>query len=474
MKHLKNNKIIDTVIKTANQTGINVFLVGGAVRDYIQNDFNHNDLDFVVTDKIDIFVKAFSKKIKGKIIVWGENDRRVVFLLNGKNISVDFALLKHETIYEDLKSRDITVNAIAVDIKYIGENFMDCLIDPLDGVDDIKNKIIRMCSDSAFINDPVRILRVLRFAGKYGYKIDALTFSLMKDSVLSINTVAVERVKKEFFSVLNYKNQIFSIKKMNEIGLLKILLPEIVEFKNIKKGPQHQYDLFDHSLQTVQLLKKAEEELFKQFDGNDNLFNPNLDELIEEGVTRRSLLVFSALLHDSGKTQTAESRGERITFTGHEKKGMDINRNLSKRIGLGKKAQKIVSDITLNHMRLRSLSLLSDLTIRALKRFIFDTKDILNEILILSVADVMATKSSAALNKIFIVIGSLLNLYESIDNVEDIDPLLNGNDIMNLTGFVNCPQIGIILNELIFLECSAQIKTRPEAIEWLKKRVNIN
>ena len=94
MKDLRNNRIIDAVIKTAKQTGSSVFLVGGAVRDYIRNDFNHNDLDFVVSDSLDLFVEGFSKKLKGKIIVWDENDRRVVFRINGKKIHVDFALCK--------------------------------------------------------------------------------------------------------------------------------------------------------------------------------------------------------------------------------------------------------------------------------------------------------------------------------------------------------------------------------------------
>ena len=268
----------------------------------------------------------------------------------------------------------------------------------------------------------------------------------MKDSASLINTVAVERVKKEFFAVLNYQNQKFSIEKMLELGLMESLLPEIIEFKNIKQGSRHQYDLFNHSLQTVDMLKKAEDELLKQFEDKADLFKTNLDDLIEEGVTRRSLLVFSALLHDSGKTQTAENKGDRITFIRHEKEGKDINRNLAKRMGLGKNAQNIVSELTKNHMRILFLSFLEKLTVRAVKRFIFDTKYIFNEILILSVADAMATGPNADLGKIFTVIGEVLNISKSLNDVNDIDSLLNGNDIMDIAGFNNTPMIGAILN----------------------------
>lgn len=474
MKDLKNNRIIEAVIKTANETGIPVFLVGGAVRDYIRNDFNHNDLDFIVSDKLDLFVKRFSEKLKGKIIVWDENDRRVVFRADGKNIHVDFALCKGETIDDDLKFRDITINAIAIDVNNICENFLDHLIDPLNGLEDIKNKKISICSGRAFTNDPVRILRVLRFAAKFGYRIDETTFYLMKDSASLINTVAVERVKKEFFSVLNYQNQKFSIVMMIEVGLIRSLLSEILEFKSIKQGSRHKYDLFNHSIQTVAMIERAEDVLLKQFDGNADLFKPNLDELIEEGVTRRSLMIFAALLHDSGKTQTAKLKDNRITFYGHDKAGMDINRNLSKRAGLGKNAQNIVVDLTRNHMRLLHLSLLEEFTERAVKRFIFDTRNIFYELLILSIADAMATGDNADLDKLFRVTGEVLNISKSLNDVNDIDPLLNGNDVMDIAGFNNTPMIGAILKELKSLECSGQIETREDAIKWLKKRVNIN
>jgi len=470
---LRNNRIIDAVIKTANQTGSSAFLVGGAVRDYIRKDFNHNDLDFIVAEKLDLFVEVFSKKVKGKIIVWDENDRRVVFRMNGKNIHVDLALLNGASIYDDLNFRDITINAIAIDVNFIGENYQDSLIDPLKGIEDIKKKKIRVCSDKAFINDPVRILRVLRFASKFEYNIDDSTFNLMKDSASLINTVAVERLKKEFFSVLNYKKQIRSLDKMIALGLFKYLLPEILEFNNIKQGSQHKYDLFNHSLRTVAMLERAEDEMMNRFGGAD-LFKLNLDELIEEGVTRRSLIVFSALLHDSGKTQTAELKGDRVTFLGHEKEGMDINRNISKRIGLGKNAQKIVSELTKYHMRILHLSLLEKLTLRAAKRFIFDTKNISKEIIILSVADALATRDNADLEKIFIVIEEVLNIFKTLNDINDIDPLLNGNDIMDITGYKNTPEIGVMLKELKTLECSGQIETREDAIKWLKKRVNIN
>ncbi len=474
MKDLRNNRIIDAVIKTAKQTGSSAFLVGGAVRDYIRNDFNHNDLDFVVSDSLDLFVEGFSKKLKGKIIIWDENDRRVVFRMNGEYVHVDFALCKGETIQDDLKFRDITINAVAIDVNSIEENFLDHLIDPLNGLEDIKHKKIRICSNKAFINDPVRILRVLRFAAKFGYGIDETTFNLMKDSASLINTVAVERVKKEFFAVLNYQNQKFSIEKMLELGLMESLLPEIIEFKNIKQGSRHQYDLFNHSLQTVNMLKKAEDELLKQFEDKADLFKTNLDDLIEEGVTRRSLLVFSALLHDSGKTQTAENMGDRITFIRHEKEGKDINRNLAKRMGLGKNAQNIISELTKNHMRILFLSFLEKLTVRAVKRFIFDSKYVFNEILILSVADALATGPNADLEKIFKVIEEVFNVSKSLNDIKDIESLLNGNDVMDIAGFNNTPMIGAILNELKALECSGQVETREDAIKWLEKRVNIN
>ena len=125
-------------------------------------------------------------------------------------------------------------------------------------------------------------------------------------------------------------------------------------------------------------------------------------------------------------------------------------------------------------MRILSLSLLEDLTSRAVKRFIFDLKHILNEVLILSVADAMATGANADLKKIIMAIGEVLHVSKSLHNTTEIDPLLDGNEIMDLTGYNNTPQIGVILNELKLLECSGQIETKEDAVEWLKRKENIN
>ena len=391
MKNLIKNNAIDAVLDTVQETGILVYLVGGTVRDLIQNCDKNNDLDFVVSESLNHFTAEFSKKVKGKIIVWDENDRRVVFREDGQFKHVDFAGLNGKSIQEDLTLRDITVNAVGIDVNLINDFCLNNLIDPLNGINDLNEKIIRACSINSFNNDPLRILRALRFSRKYGYTIESSTYTLMKASADQILSVSAERIKNEFFTVLNYKDPKISVEQMIDIGFIDRFIPEIINFKSIKQGAKHKYDLFDHSLVTVSRLERAEDELTKRLDGNENLFNSNLNELIEEGVTRRSLLVFSALLHDSGKAQTAMVKDNCITFYGHEKAGMDINRKLSKRAGLGKNAQNIVVDLTRNHMRLLHLSLLKDLTVRAVKRFIFDTRHIFYELLNLSIADAMAT-----------------------------------------------------------------------------------
>ena len=125
-------------------------------------------------------------------------------------------------------------------------------------------------------------------------------------------------------------------------------------------------------------------------------------------------------------------------------------------------------------MRILFLSFLERLTVRAVKRFVFDSKYIFNEIFILSVADALATGPNADLEKIFKVIEEVFNVSKSLNDIKDIDPLLNGNDVMDIAGFNNTPMIGAILNELKALECSGQVETREDAIKWLEKRVNIN
>ncbi len=470
MNNFKNNNIIDAVIKTADETGISVYLVGGAVRDIIRNCFKNSDLDFAVSERLDIFTAEFSKKIRGKIIVWDENDIRVVFFENGKYKHVDFAGLKSETIQDDLRLRDITINAVGINIGFVKDYTFNDLIDPLGGIKDIKEKKIRACSNSSFKNDPLRILRALRFSRKFDYSIDGSTYDLMKESSGLIKTVAKERIKNEFFTILDFKDQKISIEQLIDIGFINIFVPEIVNFKSIKQGTKHKYDLFDHSLETVSKFIKSVQILMDMNSLENNIIKDYLDEIIEEGVTRRSLLVFSLLLHDSGKRVTSNLNKGKVTFYGHEKAGAEINRKILKRLGLGKNAQNIVSAITFNHMRILHLSLLERLTERAVKRFVYDTESIFYETLILVIADTLATGDSADLDRILDVIQRIIQTRQSLNQLDDFVPLLDGNDIMDITGLNNSPEIGAIQKELNELECSGKLETREDALKWLREK----
>ena len=473
MPVLIDHKIIQTVKETAAKLQLNVYLVGGAVRDIILNQGCVTDVDFVVDKDLDLFVTDFCKLVSGKIVEWSDKDRRVFYKQKDTFTHVDFAAMTGLNITDDLMNRDITVNAIAININRLDAFSPQYLIDPANALQDIQNRKIKACGPRSFINDPVRILRALRFARKFNYRIPSETLVLMREAADLINRPAIERVKKEFFILLDQNHPEKSIRQMDEIGVLTRLIPEISQFKGLSPGQLHHQDLFNHSICTVAELPAAEKRISSLPAGKFIISEFSPQQQIEEGITRKSLLVLTALLHDSGKTMTRQNNGRSKTHYGHETAGMDLNREICKNIGLGKKGQAMVATMTRHHMRVLHLSLQDKLTERAMKRFIDAAADLFFELLLLSVADSMAIGRSPNPDRIIDVISNILDIYRRDKGRVSFTPLLNGNDIIRMTGLRNSPQIGQLLNKLCELESSGTINTREEALAWLKKNKNI-
>lgn len=472
MPALIDSEIIQLIKSAAAGIPARIYLVGGAVRDFIRKKDRITDFDFVISDHLDKFTAAFCSRVHGKTILWSNKDRRVVFKQNNKYIHVDFSAMSGRSITEDLENRDITVNAMAFDINRLDAISLNDLIDPMNGRQDIQKKLIKASHPRSFMDDPVRILRALRFSRKFDYTVSPETLDLMRKAAPLICNCSVERIKKEFFTLLDADQSEVSLKQMDDIGILNRLVPEAIAFKGQNPGHHHVHDLYDHSLETVARLKTSQKLLSKFSDADFLIRNNALDEKIEDGVTRKSLLTLAALLHDSGKPATARTADSTITFYGHETAGMNINRIICKRLGLGKKAQTMVSGITGHHMRILHLSLQEKRTDRAIRRFIISTANFFYELLLLSIADTLATADQSCPDSMIKVITQLLSGYRHHENNIAMAPLLNGHDIMLITGLKNSPRIGQLLNRLCELEAKGEIETREEAFEWLNQNKN--
>ena len=430
------------------------------------------DLDFAVGSEFENAVNLFAEAVNGKIIPWDFNQTRVAFRENGRSVFVDFAKLKGPDILADLHKRDFTINALAVDINCLNEKNPE-LIDPLAGSSDIKNRTIKVCSSSAFDDDPLRVLRGIRFARKSGFSIENQTFELMRKKAVFIKRVSAERFKREFFAILHLPDALKSVNELMDIGILNMVIPELKNFASVSQGPPHQNNLLEHSLKTVEHISCMLENNKHGFNKHINKISDYFNEEIEAAVTRRALLVFSGIVHDIGKTVTRKEQGSTITFYGHEKQGAKLNRKITERLKLGRSAQRIVEEITQNHMRILQLLQLDKITGRAKHRFLRDVANVPLEVIFLAIADNKATgtessylRNSRGLHKL------TEELIETVLSPDETcaEPAVTGSDVMDILGIPRGPEVGNILKQIHDRERQGLFKNREDAIQWLKKK----
>ena len=392
-----------------------IYLVGGSVRDILLKR-PLRDIDIAVpSDSLEI-AKIFADKIDGNFFVMDEENQvaRVIKKAGKKTFQFDFASFKGRDIYEDLSNRDFTVNAMAIKIEAGGLELGE-ILDPYNGRQDLKDKIIRVIKPEAFSDDPLRMLRGVRLASDFNFEIEEKTAGYIKNHAPSLKTVSSERIRDELFKILRNKRAHYYLLLLDEFNLLKTVLPEIGDMKGMGQGSYHRYDLFTHSIKTVEY---AEEVL-----NNIRLFLPEYTDKIkrhlkieaEQGIDRLSLLKFAALLHDTGKPSTIKIEDDKISFYQHWTVGAEINKRICRRLAMSSRSEEIVCRITANHMRPLYLAQLYNppsppfskggkggfITKRAMYRFFRDAGDAGIEVILLSIADAMATSGRESLDETF-------------------------------------------------------------------------
>jgi len=327
-----------------NKLQKNIFLVGGFLRDEFIG-VPSNDRDYVMVGYSDIEIENMGgKRVGNDFSVYllpslekgqennpeqCEHARARTERSTGPGYTDFESINENISIEEDLSRRDLTINAIARNIK-TGE-----IIDPFHGKEDIHNKIIRHVSD-AFREDPVRILRTARFSARFSdFTIASETITLMKNMVKNgdINSLTKERVWKELEKVLMEDKPSIFFKILDEVGALEILFPEIYNLKNKKQNPKHHFegDAYIHSLMVLDTCSSILKEDKKKILLLEEAFNKNNDnetlksiKLAKENYTQT---MFGALMHDIGKGFISEELIKLGKYHNHD--SLDLNIELT-------------------------------------------------------------------------------------------------------------------------------------------------
>ena len=425
--------IFEVISKSAEQLGFDSYVIGGFVRDFILDHGAKKDIDIVAIGSGIELAKRVSKnlpnsprvqvfKTYGTAMIEFEGvdlefvgARKESYTVDSRNPTVEDG-----TLEEDQNRRDFTINAMAISLNRA--TYGD-LLDPFDGMSDLSSKCIKTPLEPAitYSDDPLRMLRAIRFASQLDFTIEARSLKAIKDQSQRIEIITNERINVELQKILECKKPSIGFLLLEKTGLLDYIMPELTALKGVDEveGQKHK-DNFYHTLEVV-----------------DNISN----------YTENVWLRWAALLHDIGKAPTKRfSKKVGWTFHGHELKGSKMVYHLFKRLKMPlndkmKYVQKLV------FMSSRPIVLAQEnITDSAVRRLVFDAGEFVDDLMTLCEADI-TTKNSYKFKKYhnnFKLVREKIVEVEERDRLRDFQPPISGETIMKTFDLGPSREIGII------------------------------
>ena len=426
---------IEEIIK-----GEKVYLVGGYLRNFFIENKISNDRDLVVVGDSKKIAQKIAQKLEGTFVELDlENEIYRVVLSDKKNY-FDVSKALNNDILEDAKRRDFTINSIFYDLN------KKEIFDPLNGINDIKNKILATADFKNFLDDPLRFLRLYRFMSLTGFEVENNLNNFVKENFNLFNSVAKERVNYEIIKIFEGKYLVQTLLKMFDYGILELVFPFVKEIKRVPKNSHHHLDLIHHSIETVKNIR-----------------------------TDNPILKIAAFYHDVGKpaTWTIEPVG-RHRFIGHDIKGAQIVKKELMDLKFSNKQIEYIQDMIKYHIYPSSLINSADNN-KAFARFVRKLGKNTPDIIALSKADRLSALGEAVskemVEKNLAHLDRLLNYYEELKNqIQNPKSILTGGEIMEILNLKPSKIVGEIINEMIEMQLTGEIKTKQDAINFLKNR----
>lgn len=452
-KEILKDPFLSKLSNLSKENEIALFLVGGYIRDLILG-VHRRDYDFTLPREASPFISSIEKTLRLRFFKIGREEMgTLTYRFIKEDMSVDLTFFQGRTIEEDLRRRDFTINAIAFSLWNETLHWVE------GALEDIGKRIIRTTSNRSIDQDPLRMLRAIRYLCTLnGFIMDK---SLKEELTLKreqVGKLPGERIKMELNQILLSPQPEIGMRSLYEMRLLFSLLPDLKGLENLGQNEHHHLNVLSHTLLMIEKISWASEWIVQ-----------NKKKILLTPEDRLSLY-YAALFHDLGKqdTYTKDEQG-RVHFYHHESFSCQRAQRIMERLRFSNLMRNKILRLIQHHMRILNLSY--ETKEAALKRLVNQMADETPLLVILTLADKEASRGILSIQIDEMVEGHCFRILELFDEKEIIHPplLITGHDVTAL-GYPPGPRIGEILDFIREKQIGGEIKTREEALEILKER----
>ncbi len=459
-KHLSHS-IFESISAVSSKNGISSFVIGGFVRDLILKRPS-KDIDIVVLGNGLKMAELVANELGVKKVAYYKNFGTAAFVFDGLEIEFVGArkesyernsrnpIVEDGTLADDQNRRDFTINALAISLS---KSSFGEVLDPFDGLTDLKNKVIRtpLDPDTTYSDDPLRMLRAIRFSSQLGFKIEQNSFESIKKNAKRLAIISQERITDELNKIILSEKPSRGFKQLFDTTLLHEFFPDMTNLYGVEiinnKGHK---DNFYHTLEV-------------------------LDNIAEN--TNNLWLRWAAIMHDIAKPRTKRFK-EKVgwTFHGHEEVGARMTSGIFKSLKLPldskmKYVQKLV------RLHLRPIALVNgNVTDTAIRRLLFEAGDDIDDLMTLCDADI-TSKNEFKVQKYrrnFQNVRKKLKQVEEKDSIRNFQPPISGKEIMEIFKLEPCKQVGVLKDEIKEAILEGKIRNNyNEAYEFMLNQAEL-
>jgi poly(A) polymerase len=444
------------------------WIVGGAVRNAMLGE-EVRDIDLAVEPgREEDVARAIARSVSGFAFPLSIEHATWRAVAPGEAWHADVSALRADTIEGDLRARDFTLNAVAIPLPG-GER-----IDPTGGEGDAAARRLRVASDRAFADDPLRLLRAPRLASRHRLELEPGTVALARSEAGRASEAAGERQFAELRAMLGGPDPLRALTLMDELDLTPVVLPEVEGMRGIVQTPNHHLDVHGHTLAVLEHELVIERDLPRFCGDAAEGMAALLAEPLGDEMTRGEALRFGALLHDAGKPATRKLIDDRVTFIGHDKTGAEVIAGFCRRLKTSRRVSEHLQGLSLHHLHLGFMVHERPLSRRRIYEYLRRTEPVGPDVTLLTAADRLAARGEGPLASEEMISAHLELVREMLPpalawHADPPRPPVAGRELADEAGVEPGPRMGEILEELRAAAYAGEIEGREEALDAARR-----